>query len=96
MAEDSFGISRIVDVKVDGGKQMYKVEWMSTWEPAESLLSCQHLIDNFWSHVNNAKQRQHVAMQQQHVANQLHAAQRRKIKLESSLVNNGGHDMTSI
>ena len=59
----SFGINRILDVKVEGGQQMYKVEWMSTWEPAESLSTCQHLVDQFWSHVNKAKQQQHIAQQ---------------------------------
>ena len=66
--DSSFGIRRVVDVKVEQGKQMYKVEWMSTWEPAETLSACQHLIDRFWSHVNNVKQQQ----QQQHQQQQLH------------------------
>jgi len=65
-AEDSsFGITRIVDVKIEGGIQMYKVEWMSTWESSESLNSCQHLIDQFWSRINKAKQQQHVAYELQ-------------------------------
>ena len=37
------------------GKQLYKVKWEPTWEPAENLASCQHLIDEFWKFVNNAK-----------------------------------------
>ena len=56
--DSSFGISRIVDVKIEGGIQMYKVEWMSTWESSESLISCQHLINQFWSSINKAKQQQ--------------------------------------
>ena len=63
--DSSFGIRRVVDVKVEGGRQMYKVEWMCTWEPAETLSQCQHLIDRFWSHVNNAKQQQRQQQQQQ-------------------------------
>ena len=62
-SDSSFGISRIVDVKIEGGIQMYKVEWVTTWESSESLISCQHLIDQFWSRVNNAKQQEHVAQQ---------------------------------
>lgn len=31
------------------------MKWEPTWEPAESLTSCQNLIDEFWSFVNHAK-----------------------------------------
>merc|ERR1711931_270467 len=62
--ENSFGVRKIVDCKiVEGGQQMYKVEWESTWESAESLTSCQHLVDDFWSLVNKAKANQHIALQ---------------------------------
>jgi len=60
----NFGIRKIVDCKLsEGGQQMYKVEWESTWEPAESLSTCQNLIDDFWSLVNKAKQNQQVAQE---------------------------------
>ena len=59
--ENSFGISKIVDCRLENGKQMYKVEWEATWEPAESLTNCQYLIDDFWSHVNKVKRNEHVA-----------------------------------
>ena len=42
---------------------MYKVKWEPTWEPAENLASCQHLIDEFWSFVNKAKTNEEVAQQ---------------------------------
>jgi len=62
--ENSCGVRKIVDVKiVEGGQQMYHVEWESTWEPAESLASCQHLVDDFWALVNKAKANQHIALQ---------------------------------
>lgn len=60
----SFGIKRIVDCKIgEGGRQMYKVKWIATWEPAETLASCQHLIEEFWSRVDNAKQNEELAKQ---------------------------------
>ena len=43
---------------------MYKVKWEATWEPAENLSSCQHLIDEFWSFVNKAKSNENIAQQQ--------------------------------
>lgn len=53
---NSFGIRKILDCKItDGGEQMYKVEWEATWENADTLSSCQHLLDEFWSLVNKAK-----------------------------------------
>jgi len=59
----AFGIRKILDCKISNdGRQMYQVEWETTWEPAESLAACQHLVDQFWSHVNNAKSSEHVAI----------------------------------
>lgn len=60
----SFGIKKIVDCKIgEGGQQMYKVKWEPTWEPAENLASCQHLIDTFWLFVNKAKTNEVAAQQ---------------------------------
>lgn len=53
--QSSFGIKKIVDCKVENGRQMFKVKWAPTWEPAENLAGCQHLINKFWSHVNSVK-----------------------------------------
>lgn len=50
-----------------GGKQMYKVKWEATWEPAENLTSCQHLIDEFWSFVNKAKSNEEISQQRKRV-----------------------------
>ena len=48
---------QVVDWKIiDGGRQLYKVEWHATWEPAEALATCQHLVDEFWTLVNKTKQ----------------------------------------
>jgi len=53
---NSFGVKKIIDCRIsEHGKQMYKVKWEPTWEPAENLASCQHLIDDFWSFVNTAR-----------------------------------------
>ena len=50
------GPKKVVDCKLDeDGKQFYKVKWESTWEPAENLRTCQHLVDEFWSFLFNAK-----------------------------------------
>jgi len=68
--QNSFGIQKIVDCKVENGQQMYKVEWQATWEPAESLQTCQHLIDEFWSHINKAKAKEQVAQQHRNAAHQ--------------------------
>jgi len=63
-ASEEFGIQRIVDVRLDNeGKQMYKVRWSETWEPAESLATCQHLVDDFWSTINKAKMKERVAQE---------------------------------
>lgn len=52
----SCGIKRIIDCKLNAsGQQMYKVKWEPTWEPAENLVSCQRLVDEFWSYVNKVK-----------------------------------------
>lgn len=60
----SFGIKKIVDVKLrEDGKQMYKVQWEPTWEPVENLVTCQHLIDDFWCFVNKAKVSERNAQQ---------------------------------
>jgi len=60
----SFGIKKIVDCKIgECGRQMYKVKWEATWEPAENLASCQHLIDKFWSYVDNAKKNEELVQQ---------------------------------
>ena len=67
--ENSSGIRKILDCKISpDGRQMYKVEWDTTWEFAESLTSCQNLIDEFWSHVNKAKSFEHVARQQRQIS----------------------------
>nr|XP_012558414.2 zinc finger protein 865 isoform X6 [Hydra vulgaris] len=72
--QDSFGIRKIVDCKLSqDGRQMYRVKWEPTWEPAENLSSCQKLIDEFWSYVNKAKSNQEVAHQH-----------RKRLKLDSS------------
>jgi len=61
--QSSFGIRKILDCKVlASGEQMYKVEWENTWEAADSLTSCQHLLDDFWSQVNKAKANQTYAL----------------------------------
>jgi len=62
----SFGIKKIVDCKAEGGKQFYKVKWEATWEPAEALVTCQHLIDEFWSFINNKKAKEATAMQEKY------------------------------
>ncbi|XP_066915836.1 uncharacterized protein [Clytia hemisphaerica] len=75
----SFGIKKIVDCKIDQtGKQLYKVKWEATWEPADSLSSCQHLIDEFWGFVNKAKTNEDIA--QQH---------RKRMRLDPSAGQNG-------
>lgn len=62
--QSSFGIKKIVDCKIGKcGRQMYKVKWEATWEPAENLASVQHLIDEFWTYVDNAKRNEQVALQ---------------------------------
>ena len=65
MGEDSsFGIKKIVDCKIDEeGRQMYQVQWLPTWEPAENLATCHNLIDEFWGFVNKAKSLESKAMQ---------------------------------
>ena len=75
--QSSFGIKKIVDCKIgEDGQQMYKVKWEPTWEPAANLITCQHLIDEFWSFVNIAKANEEVA--QQH---------RKRMKLQQSTHN---------
>lgn len=59
--DNSFGIKRILECKIENGQQMYKIEWETTWEPAETLAFCQHMIDDFWSLVNKAKSKEHLA-----------------------------------
>jgi len=64
--ENSFGITKVIDCKLtEDGHQLYKVKWQPTWEAAENLASCQHLIDEFWSFVNIAKAKEEIA--QQHI-----------------------------
>jgi len=59
-----FGIKKIIDCKIgEDGQQLYKVKWQATWEPAESLVTCQHLIDEFWSYVNTVKSNEEAAQQ---------------------------------
>ena len=54
--KSTFGIKKIVDCKIGKcGRQLYKVKWVATWEPADNLTSVQHLIDDFWRYVDNAK-----------------------------------------
>lgn len=61
---ESFGIKKIIDCKInEDGKQMFKVKWEPTWEPAENLSSCQHLIDEFWSFIYKSKSNEVVAVQ---------------------------------
>lgn len=63
-SENSFGIKKIVDCKIDEtGQQVYKVKWQETWEQAGNLVSCQHLIDEFWSFVNQTKSKEQIAQQ---------------------------------
>jgi len=63
--ESSFGIRKIVDCKTgEDGRQFYKVKWEPTWEPADNLASCQHLIDEFWSFVNRVKAHEQRAVTQ--------------------------------
>lgn len=70
--QNSCGIRKIMDCKLSNdGRQYYKVKWEPTWEPAENLVTCQHLVDEFWSHVNKLKRKEDIAMQYQ-----------KKIKLE--------------
>lgn len=53
--ESCFGMQKVIDHKTDqNGRVFYKVQWEPTWEPAESLNTCQTLIDEFWSSVNKA------------------------------------------
>jgi len=62
---NSFGVKKIIDCRIgEHGMQMYKVKWEATWEPAENLASCQHLIDDFWSFVNKARNNQEMQQQQ--------------------------------
>jgi len=62
--QSQFGIRRILDCKISSdGRQMYQVEWETTWEPAESLITCQNLLDDFWSLINKAKSMEYVALQ---------------------------------
>lgn len=77
--QGSCGIKKIIDCKVtDSGQQMYKVKWEPTWEPAENLANCQHLVDEFWSYVNKVKTNEEKAT--------LHY---KKIKLENIELVNG-------
>ena len=55
MEGNSLGIRKISDSKMIDGRQFYRVVWESTWEAEESLIACQHLIDDFWRDINNAK-----------------------------------------
>lgn len=73
---NSCGIKKIVDCKIMNGQQMYQVKWMPTWEPAENLATCQHLVDDFWSHVNKVKTHEEKAIQH-----------KKRIKLEPNFSN---------
>ena len=71
----TFGVKKIVDCRIDAcGVQQYKVVWEETWESAENLSSCQHLIDNFWSFVNIAKRNRQIHDEQ--------LATNKRVKLE--------------
>ena len=83
----TFGVKKIVDCRIDAcGVQQYKVVWEETWESAENLSSCQHLIDNFWSFVNIAKRNRQIHEEQRGTNNrQIHDAQQvtnKRVKLE--------------
>jgi len=57
----TFGVRKVLDWKIiEGGRHMYKVEWHATWEPAEALATCQHLVDEFWAFVNKSKANEQV------------------------------------
>lgn len=58
------GIKKIIDCKFQDGSTYYKVKWEPTWEPAENLTGCQHLVDQFWELVNNTKVHEEEAKQQ--------------------------------
>lgn len=63
---ESFGIKKVIDCKIEeGGKRLYKVRWEETWEPADTLAGCQHLIDRFWSSVERIKMHEYSAQEQQ-------------------------------
>ena len=80
-----FGIKKIVDCKFDQeGKQLYKVKWTETWEPAENLTTCQHLIDDFWSFINNAKTNEQIARDH-----------RKRMKLDHCAVNNNNNNVNN-
>ena len=77
-AATSSRVKRIVDCKIENGQHYYKVKWRTTWEPAGNLATYQHLIDEFWSFVNNVKSKEEFVQQQ-----------RRKEVLEQHLNGNG-------
>ena len=52
MTMADIGIEKILDSKVENGQQFYKIRWAPTWEPAENLLSCEHLLNEFWNKIN--------------------------------------------
>ena len=62
--EGDFGIQKIVDSKTENGVVLYRVKWAPTWEPAENLAGCQHLVDQFWAMVNSTKVHEEEAKQQ--------------------------------
>lgn len=61
----SFGIKKIVECKIgNDGKQLYRVKWQETWESAESLAGCEHLITQYWTMLNRVQTHQNEAMRQ--------------------------------
>lgn len=71
------GIKKIIDCKInENGQQMYKVKWECTWEPAENLVTCQYLVDEFWSYVNILKSKEESSL-----------LSRKRIKLDPDIGN---------
>lgn len=61
---NSFGIEKVIDCKIEDGRQKYLVKWQPTWEDASTLQGCQNIIDEFWGFVNRMKSKERNAKQQ--------------------------------
>jgi hypothetical protein len=65
LVDDIYTAEKILGHKGPANKRFFLVKWQgypaseNTWEPEENLLTCQGLLDNYWS-VRNAAQESEV------------------------------------
>ena len=62
MSDEEYEVEKVLDKRVKKGQVEYLVKWKNyddpddnTWEPADNLAECQHLVDEFWTFVNRVK-----------------------------------------